>query len=323
MNAALLQNKVAIVTGGGGGIGQAICHGFARMGAKVVVNDIGAAISGEASGEDPAARVAREVRDAGGEAIADSSNIASEPDNARLLKATLAEFGRLDIVINAAGIIRMAPLMEMTEAEWISVLEVNRHGPARLSRLCAAAMAQTGGGSFVHLTSASGLIGSLGQANYAASKLGLTGLSRELAMEWGSKGIRSNCLAPSSTSRMTEMTDNSRRAELGEAAFARLKRSRAASMPDRIVPLIGWLASDRASAFSGQVFGARAGDIYLYGQHAPRFSITVPNTAERPAALSGWLKGAARSAAVPLEKITDVFDWSPVVLSESAKEEKE
>lgn len=318
-----LDGKVAIVTGGGGGIGQAICRGFAQRGASVIVNDIGVLVSGDSSGEHPAAKVAEEIRANGGNAIADTGDVASVSDNTRLIETALDTFGRLDVLINAAGIIRMAPIDEMTESTWAKVLDVNLYGPARLSGKAAEAMIRTGGGSFVHLTSASGLIGSTNQANYAASKLGLVGLSKELTSCYSRQGIRSNCLAPSSTSRMTELTDNARRHLMTDMAYARLKAARAASMPDRIVPLISWLASDLSAAISGKVFGARASEIYLYSSHRPIRTLNVSNEQiENTPLISCWLDGAASQAATPLEVITDVFNWSPVHQPNQLNEEE-
>lgn len=205
----------------------------------------------------------------------------------------------------------MGDFAKMPEQDWQAVLRINLYGSFYLSRAAAPLFKKQGGGSFLHLTSASGLIGSTKQANYAASKLGVVGLSKAIALDLGSYGIRSNCLAPSSTSRMTELTDTARKHLMSAEKFATLRSARAASSPDKIIPLITFLVSDAASAVNGQILGARGNEIYLYSQHRP---IRSSHSAK------GWNADLAEARLpdefapflTPLEVITDVFNWAPV-----------
>lgn len=304
-----LAGKVAIVTGAGRGIGRAIALRLAAEGARVVVNDLGVSVSGEAEAADPADEVAGEIVAAGGEALADKGSV-TDPEAVRsMVDAALHRFGRLDIVVNNAGILRPARFEAMALAEWEAVLAVHLRGSLMLSRAAAPHLARQGG-AYVHMTSASGLIGSTMQANYAAAKLGIVGLSRALALELGGQGVRSNCVAPSSTSRMTALTDSRRQAELTAEAAEILRRARAASQPEHMAPLVAFLAGDAAAGITGQVIGARGNELYLYGGFRPLRSLhsREPWT---PASLAACLPQAWGPSLVPLDRITDVFAWVP------------
>jgi len=307
----ILDGKVAIITGGGGGIGRAIALGLAAAGASVLVNDLGVTVSGDGEKQNPADAVVAEIIAAGGQAVANRTSVA-EWESARAMVAQAVDtFGRLDIVINNAGIIRMGEFAEMPEADWQAVLRVNLYGSFYLSRAAAPLFKAQGSGTFLHLTSASGLIGSTKQANYAASKLGVVGLSKSIALDLGPYGVRSNCLAPSSTSRMTELTDNARKHLMSAEKLATLQRARAASGPDRLVPLVTFLVSDAAEAVNGQVIGGRGNEVYLYSQPRPVRSLH---------SREGWSAALATERLpdgmtpflTPLEVITDVFNWAPV-----------
>lgn len=305
-----LSGKAAIVTGGGGGIGRAVALGLARAGARVLVNDLGVSVAGESEAVNPADAVVAEIVRGGGEAAASHDSVADRSAARGMVEQALDLFGSLDIVINSAGIIRMGAFADLAEADWRAVLGVNLYGSLYLSRAAAPHFKARGGGAYLHLTSASGLIGSTGQANYAASKLGLVGLSKAIALDLGPFGVRSNCLAPSSTSRMTELTDNARRHTMSAERYAALMAARAASAPERIVPLVVYLVSDAAAGINGQVFGARGNEIYLYGQHRPVCTLHAAQgwTPER---LRERLPEGLRPFLTPAEVITDVFTWAP------------
>ncbi|WP_439499522.1 SDR family NAD(P)-dependent oxidoreductase [Bosea sp. (in: a-proteobacteria)] len=308
---ALLKGKVAIVTGAGRGIGRAIALQMAAAGAKVVVNDLGVSVAGDSEGHDPADTVVAEIAAAGGEAIADKGSVTDRVATRAMVERALDGFGRIDVVVNNAGIIRMARFDQMTPGDWRAVIGVHLDGSYNLSRAAAPHFRRQRAGAYVHMTSASGLIGSTSQANYAAAKLGLVGLSKALALDMAADGVRSNCIAPSSTSRMTELTDGSRRHLMSEADLAILARSRAASQPDQMAPLAVFLASDAAAGVNGQVIGARGNELYLYGQHRP---VRMLHAAEgwTAQALAERVPTAWAASLTPLERITDVFRWAPV-----------
>ncbi len=310
MNSTPLKGKTAIITGGGGGIGRAAALSLAKAGASVLVNDLGVSVAGNQESQSPADSVVDEIRAFGGTARANHQSVADWSNAQSMVRDAIEAFGHLDIVINNAGIIRMNAFSSMTEAEWQAVLQVNLKGSFYLSRAAAPHFKSRGTGAFLHLTSASGLIGSTSQANYAASKLGVVGLSRAIAHELGPFGVRSNCLAPSSTSRMTELTDNARKHLMSPEKYEALKRARAASSPDRIAPLITYLVSDAAFHVNGEIFGARGNEVYLYSHHRPVRSLhsTVHWT---PELLDERLPDGLAPFLTPLEVITDVFTWAP------------
>ncbi|WEX09041.1 SDR family NAD(P)-dependent oxidoreductase [Chelativorans sp. AA-79] len=305
-----LAGKTAIVTGGGGGIGRAIALGLSRAGARILVNDLGVSVSGDREEKNPADTVVEEILAEGGEAAANHNSVADRDAAQAMVKQAIDRFGSVDIVINNAGIIRMGAFAEMSEADWQSVLRVNLYGSFYLSRAAARHFKAQRSGAYLHLTSASGLIGSTSQANYAASKLALVGLSRAIALDLGPFGVRSNCLAPSSTSRMTELTDSARKHMMSPEKYAALKRMRAASAPERIVPLVAFLVSDAATAVNGQVFGARGNEVYLYSQHRPVRMVHAAG-GWTPELMQERLAEALSPFLTPEEVITDVFTWPP------------
>jgi len=311
LSPSTLAGKVAIVTGGGGGIGRAVCLHMARLGARILVNDLGVSVAGDRSSAKAADVVVDAIRAAGGEAVANTLSVTEKASGRAMVEQALDSFGRLDIVINNAGIIRMGAYDEMPEADWQGVLRTNLYGAVRLSHAAAQVFVKQGSGAFVHMSSAGGLIGSTRQTNYGAAKLGIVGLSQTLARDLGPLGIRSNCIVPSSTSRMTELTDNARKHLMTPEALENLRRARAASVPEHMAPVIAFLASPAAAALNGQIIGARGGELYLYGHPSP-----VRGLSSR----SGWshqwfeenLAAAWTPFLTPLEVITDVFTWAPV-----------
>ncbi|MHB2267139.1 SDR family NAD(P)-dependent oxidoreductase [Aliihoeflea sp. PC F10.4] len=310
MRTLLLEGKVAIVTGSGGGIGRAIALRLASLGANVVVNDLGVSVAGDNVRANVADAVVAEITSSGGKAVANYASIAQPRSANDLVEQAIESFGRLDIVVNNAGIIRMGDVREMSLDDWQAIMRTNLYGAVRLSRAAATIFKANGGGAFVHLSSASGLIGSTKQANYAAAKLGIAGLSLAIARDMARYGVRSNCLVPSSTSRMTDLTDGARAHLMSAEALEKLKAARAKSQPEHMAPVAAFLASDLAKDVNGQIVGARGSEIYLYS--APR-PVRAMHSAEKwtPELVTQRMKDGAGPFLTPLEVITDVFNWTP------------
>ncbi len=305
MGQGIVAGKVAIVTGAGRGIGRAIALAMAKEGARVVVCDIGASLTGAGADAGPAGEAVGEIKKAGGEAIASTLSIA-EPKNAdEIVKAALAAFGRVDILVNNAGILRDVIFHKMSWTDWKDVLDVHLNGSFNMSRACAAAFREQNSGAFVHMTSTSGLVGNFGQANYMAAKLGIMGLSRAIALDMARFKVRSNCIAPFAWTRMIDSIPAQT-----EEEKKRVERFRAMT-PEKIAPLVVYLASDRADGITGQVFGVRNNEIYLFNQPRP---IRTLHRSEgwTPQALDEQLKGAFGPSLTPLERSGDVFSWDPV-----------
>jgi NAD(P)-dependent dehydrogenase (short-subunit alcohol dehydrogenase family) len=301
----IVEGKVAVVTGAGRGIGRAIALLLAAEGARVVVNDVGAALDG--SGEDvgPAESVVGEIKKAGGQAIANTLSI-SVPENAdKIVQAALQAFGRVDILVNNAGILRDRIFHRMSWADWKDVIDVHLNGSFSMSRAVAGHFREQNGGSFVHMTSTSGLIGNFGQANYMAAKMGIVGLSRAIALDMARFGVRSNCIAPFAYSRMigsipTETEEEKRRVQ-------KLQQM----TPEKIAPLVVYLASDKAEGISGQIFSVRNNEIFLFSQTRPIRSLHRAD-GWTPDKIAAQLKGAFGPSFTPLDRSGDVFSWDPV-----------
>src|SRR5487761_1797199 len=199
----MMQDKVVVVTGSGGGIGREFALLMAAEGAKVVVNDIGASVSGEGKDAGPAQQVVNEIRAKGGEAVANSDSVSTWMGANAIIKAAIDNFGRIDCVVNNAGILRDRMFFKMNPEEWGAVIDVHLNGTFYVSRAAATYFKEQESGAYVHMTSTSGLVGNFGQANYSAAKLGIVGLSKSIALDMQRFGVRSNCIAPFAWSRMT------------------------------------------------------------------------------------------------------------------------
>ncbi|HWP25938.1 MAG TPA: SDR family NAD(P)-dependent oxidoreductase [Xanthobacteraceae bacterium] len=303
--AGIVEGKVAIVTGAGRGIGRAIALLLAAEGARVLVNDVGAALDGSGEDAGPAQAVVNEIKKAGGQAIANTLSIAV-PENAdKIVQAALQAFGRVDILVNNAGILRDRIFHRMSWSDWKDVIDVHLNGSFNMSRAVAGHFREQNAGSFVHMTSTSGLIGNFGQANYMAAKMGIVGLSRAIALDMARFNVRSNCIAPFAYSRMigsipTETEEEKRRVE-------KLQQM----TPEKIAPLVVYLASDRAEGISGQIFSVRNNEIFLFSQTRPIRSLHRSD-GWTPEKLAAQLKGAFAPSFTPLDRSGDVFSWDPV-----------
>jgi NAD(P)-dependent dehydrogenase (short-subunit alcohol dehydrogenase family) len=305
MAQGIVAGKVAIVTGGGRGIGRAIALLLAQERARVVVCDIGASLQGAGTDAGPAQDVVDEIRKSGGEAIASTLSIA-EPENAdTIVRATLEAFGRVDILVNNAGILRDVIFHKMSWSDWSDVIAVHLHGAFNMSRACASHFREQSSGAFVHMTSTSGLIGNFGQANYMAAKLGIMGLSRGIALDMQRFKVRSNCIAPFAWTRMIDSIPVA-----SEEDKRRIERFQQMT-PEKVAPLVVYLASDRAEGLSGQVFAVRNNEVFLFNQPRPIRSLHRSDgwTPER---LDQQLKGAFGPSLTPLDRSGDVFSWDPV-----------
>ncbi|SFU90154.1 NAD(P)-dependent dehydrogenase, short-chain alcohol dehydrogenase family [Methylobacterium sp. 174MFSha1.1] len=302
----MLDGKVALVTGAGGGIGREIALAMALAGAKVVVNDVGASLSGlgETSAT-PGEQTRAIIEQRGGQAVVNTDTVAEWDAAQRIVATALDAFGRLDIVVNNAGILRDQIFHKMTPEEWLSVINVHLNGSFFVSRAAAEIFRRQNGGAYVHMTSTSGLIGNIGQANYSAAKLGVAALSKSIALDMGRFGVRSNCIAPFAWSRMTSSIP----AETPEqkARVAKLQ----AMGPEKNAPLAVFLASDEANHVTGQIFAARHNELFVFNHPRPvrgvhRSEGWTPETIAEHGmpALSGHL--------APLDRSPDVFSWDPV-----------
>ncbi len=261
--AGMLEGKVVAITGAGRGIGREIALLCAREGAAVVINDPGVAQGGDGGDTGPADTTVADIRAAGGRAFANLASVADPVGATSIIDDAVAQFGRIDAVVNNAGILRDTIWHKMSHADWQAVIDVNLTGPFNVSKAATPYFREQGSGSFIHFTSTSGLIGNIGQANYSAAKLGLVALSQSIALDMARFGVRSNCIAPFAWSRMTASIP----AETPEQK-KRVERMQAMSA-DKIAPLVAFLASDRASDVNNQIFAVRRNEIVLFGKPRP------------------------------------------------------
>lgn len=257
---ALCAGRVAVVTGAGRGLGRAHALALAAEGAKVVVNDLGVGLDGSGSGTGPAQQVVKEIRAAGGEAVAHNGDIATSEGAASLVAAALDSFGRLDTLVNNAGFLRDRMLVNLDEDDWDAVMRVHLKGhflPLKHAAAHWRAEAKAGRtpeARVVNTSSGAGLLGSVGQGNYAAAKAGIVGLTLVAAAEMGRYGVQINAIAPAARTRMTEATFAETMAAPGEGAFD-------AMAPENVSPLVVWLGSAASAGVSGRVFETEAGRI--------------------------------------------------------------
>ena len=301
----LLDGKVMIVTGAGGGIGREHALALALEGAAVVVNDLGGARDGTGSGNTMADQVVEEIRAAGGEATASYDDVSSIEGGQAILQAGLDAFDKVDGVVNNAGILRDVIFHKMTEDDWDSVINVHLKGSFNTSRAAATHFRQQQSGAFVHMTSTSGLIGNFGQANYAAAKLGIVGLSKSLALDMSRFNVRSNCISPFAWSRMIGTIPMSTPEE--KARVEKIKQM----TPDKISVVATALCADTAHNVTGQVFAVRNNEIFLMSQHRPLRGMQEGN-GWTPESVVDHAFPAMSTMFYPLDRSADIFSWDPV-----------
>jgi NAD(P)-dependent dehydrogenase (short-subunit alcohol dehydrogenase family) len=303
----VLSGKVVIVTGAAGGIGKECALLAAQEGAKVVVNDLGGSVAGGDAGDaGPAEQTAQEIRAAGGEAVSNSDSVTDMNAVKAMVEQAKDTFGSLHAIINPAGILRDGMFHKMSEEDWDRVIEVHLRGAFNVTRAAVELFRDQQEGSFVHFTSTSGLIGNIGQANYAAAKLGVMGLSRIVAMEGALKNVRSNIIAPFAWTRMIATIPVK-----DEASAQRVGRMKNAMRADQVAQLAIALASPESKECSGQVFSVRGNEVVLFDQ--PRPVRNMANT-------EGWTPRSLLDIALPAMKnsFTDlgataaVFPYEPI-----------
>lgn len=303
--AKALDGKVIIVTGAGRGIGREIALLAAREGAKVVVNDPGVASDGSGTDAAPAEQVVEEIKKEGGTAVANFESVAEAIPASKIVKQAVDTYGKLDGVVNNAGILRDAIFHRMSIDAFEQVIKVHLMGTFYVSHAAARLFREQESGSFVHFTSTSGLIGNFGQANYAAAKLGIVGLSKSIALDMQRFNVRSNCVSPFAWSRLIGTIPTETEAE--KARVARMQQMG----PEKIAPLSVYLLGDAAKDVSGQIFAVRMNEIFLMGQSRPIRSVhrdggwTCDSLAEHgmPALKGSFYK---------LDRSADIFNWDPV-----------
>jgi NAD(P)-dependent dehydrogenase (short-subunit alcohol dehydrogenase family) len=263
-----LKDKVVLITGSGRGIGREIALTLASRGASIVVNDIGAGLFGQdEKKESPGDEVVREIREAGGKAIANGDSVSDWKGAQNMVAQAVKEFGRLDAVVNNAGILRDGLFHKMMPEDFDAVVKVHLYGTFNVSRAAAEHFRKVEAGAFVHMTSTAGLIGNVGQANYMAAKMGIVGLSRAIATDMARFKVRSNCIAPFADTRMTRSVVVP--PEMKAAREAKLLAMPAAA----VASLAGALISDDCKDINGQIFGIRGGEAFVFNQPRPIRSV--------------------------------------------------
>ena len=301
-----VENRVFVVTGAGGAIGREISLALAREGGRIVVNDLGASVHGEGSDTTPAEKTAADIAALGGEAVVNTDSVSSWASAGKLIQCALDSFGRIDGVINNAGILRDRMFHRMSEEEWLDVIGVHLNGCFFVARHAAPQFREQKSGTYVHMTSTSGLYGNVGQVNYGAAKLGITGLSKIIALEMASSGVRSNCIAPAAWSRMIGSIPN----ETPEQK-ARVERVRTRLAASTVAPMAVALSCDDSAGISGQVFYVRGNEIMLFRQFEVARSVHR-SEGWTPQSVAEHALPALRASLHPLKQAREMTTWEPI-----------
>ena len=280
----MLEGKVVAVTGAGRGVGREIALLCAKHGAAVIVNDPGVGGGGEGGDAGPAQETVNDILSAGGKAHANLASVADPVGATSIIEDAVQRFGRIDAVVNNAGILRDTIWHKMSPEDWRAVIDVHLNGAFNVSKAATPYFREQQSGSFIHFTSTSGLVGNIGQANYSAAKLAIVGLSQSIALDMARAGVRSNCIAPFAWSRMTASIP----AETPEQK-ARVEKFKSMSA-DKIAPLVVYLASDASKDVTNQIFAVRKNEITLFNKPRPIRSMTK---------LEGWTPEAIADELVP------------------------
>lgn len=303
----VLDGKVVLVTGAARGIGRECALAAAREGARVVVNDLGGGVAGGDEGDKgPAEEVADLIRQGGGEAVSNSDSVASAGGAKAMVEQALDTYGGLHSVINPAGILRDKMFHKMDDADWDAVINVHLNGSYHVTRAAIQHFRDQEEGSFVLFTSTSGLIGNIGQANYAAAKMGIVGLSRIIAMEGDIKNVRSNVIAPFAWTRMIATIPVK-----DETSAERVERMKNAMRADQVAECAIALCAPDARKVNGQIFAVRGNEVFLFSQPRPVRGMTRTE---------GWTPHSLLHHGFPamaadmqdLGNTGSVFTWEPV-----------
>src|SRR5258707_1875588 len=302
----MLKDKVGVVTGGAPGLGRAIGVLLAKLGAKVVVNDYGGGSDGAGDARGPADDVVNEIKGQGGQAAASYDSVASMAGGQRIVQTALDHFGHVDIVVNNAGILRDRMIFNMTEEEWDGVINTHLKGCFAVTRAAAPHMRERKWGRIINMTSTSGLVGNVGQANYAAAKMGIVGFTKVVALDMARYNVTANCISPFAWTRMigTIPTETA-------AQTARVEKIKKLS-PAHIAPIAVFLASDAARDVSGQIFGVRGKEVMLFSHERP--IMRVHNSEGwTPESFAEVFPGTLQHHLVPHVTSGQYFNYDPMV----------
>ncbi len=301
----LMQDKVVLVTGAGRGIGCAIALLMAEHGAQVVVNDLGGDTGGEGHDVGPGQEVVDTITAAGGRAVLNTDSVADWDAAHGMVQQAIDAFGRIDAVVNNAGILRDRIFHKMSEQEWDAVINVHLKGCFNVARAAAPHFRGQVSGAYVHMTSTSGIVGNFGQANYGAAKLGIFALSKCIALDMGRFNIRSNCIAPFAWSRLIGTIPTQSPEEA-----ARVEKMKQMT-PEKIAPLVVYLCSDAAEGVTGQAFAVRSNEVFLFGHPRPVRSVHR-GEGWTPETIAEHAIPALKPNFAPLDRSSDVFSWDPI-----------
>ena len=307
----LLQDKVILVTGAGRGLGRAVALELGREGACVVVNDFGSSSNGMArEGEGVADQVAAEINVAGGRAIGNAGDVSSFADAQQMVDQAIKTFGRLDAVVNNAGVFSMHQFSTVDPAVFDRTVKVHLYGTFNVSRAAAPHFQRQRSGAFLHVGSTAGLMGMSGAVSYCAAKGGIFAMSKAIALEMREFNVRSNAVAPSAASRLSSANERETELGLGGANAQRMASGSDKGVPEDVAGLFVYLLSEQAKDINGQIFGIRGYELSLYGQSRPSRMLL----ADKRWDVEGIAEKMAyfRGAFVPLESLQDVLAWKPV-----------
>ena len=267
--ANLLQDKVAIVTGAGRGVGKGVAHQLSEEGAKVVVVDLGVNVDGTGANQSVAEQVANEIKEAGGTAVACAESVATMAGGENIIQTAIDSFEKLDIVVTCAGILRDRMVFNMSEEEWDDVIAVHLKGTFTIVKNACILFRQQRFGRVITFSSTSGLYGNSGQANYGAAKDGIAGFTRVVARDMGRYGVTANSISPSASTRMTTSVPEEARSLRASRGITSGSSTTLRGEPEDIAPFVTWLASDESSHVNGHVFHVTAGLISLLNEPDP------------------------------------------------------